>query len=835
MSLHVVLNNGLNHSGVRQNDFAVNWYIDDTSARQAAYCVSIYEDKMCQNPVFESGKIQGTTFTYRYTGTQLACNHSYALLVTVWCDNGKVQHSDPLLFVTQTDEWKASWISCGDSSALSCCFSNFKKTFSIDKPISSAVVYTSFHTYGKLWINQQPVTGLVTPAPSHITKSKYYLCYDVTDLIKTGENAFAAQVYFINGKSQSFMRGLPGFIMQTFVYYEDGTSDCLISCTDWKASADTAYKNDTPFQVSRQLSTVQEYDFNHESVDWLSPTYSCSHWKQAQIAQIEQQQWNLTPQYVPEGVAYEEITPKSLAFQQPGVQVFDVGKIVSGWVRVFVKTPKPETISIRYAEDLDDNGRVLHKVANQFSEYYYDTFITKGGEECCFEADFSYKAFRYFEITGCSCVIDVENIRVISAGTDIACQGDFRCSNPLLNDIFQACIQTQQNNVLNMMTDCPHREQSQYVEDSNLQLETLLYNGNAFPLALKVLRDFTQAQLEDGTFPFVFPATFENDILKIPEWDLYYIEVLYKTYCFFGTMDILEQHYDTCRRILAHSLAKMKENGLVHCGDGWHIDDWPYPKNQETGMEFRTGENLLVYNNLIIISRIADVLGYVDESKHYADKAETLKAAIVRNLYDPSIKRFYDGSGTDHISQAINVSAYFYGVIPQDDRTDVLHYLATTPIECSVVMRQKLMTILFENGYEERAYELLSSEEHPGWGYMIQKGYKTMWEGFDDKESHSHAWNAYPARLMQEYLCGISLKEISQGVLHIKPYVPATLSYADGQVITAYGQVRVRWEKMEDTLVLTVSAPSALHFTVEAPKGYTLSKTSDNGHRFIFR
>src|SRR5690606_38402564 len=95
---------------------------------------------------------------------------------------------------------------------------------------------------------------------------------------------------------------------------------------------------------------------------------------------------------------------------------------------------------------------------------------------------------------------------VISAHTELGQQGRFRCSSELLNKMAEACLQTQKNNVLGQTVDCPHREQGQYLADSDLQAETLAYNFESRHVLEKVLSDFAAGQKEDGTFPFVYPT-----------------------------------------------------------------------------------------------------------------------------------------------------------------------------------------------------------------------------------------------------------------------------------------------------------------------------------------
>lgn len=77
---------------------------------------------------------------------------------------------------------------------------------------------------------------------------------------------------------------------------------------------------------------------------------------------------------------------------------------------------------------------------------------------------------------------------------------------------------------------------------------------------------------------------------------------------------------------------------------------------------------------------------------------------------------------------------------------------------------------LFEEGLQDQAYHLLSKPDDPGWGYMIAQGAETMWEGWDDIESHCHAWNGYPARLLQEYVCGIQSGAPGFATAQIRPF-----------------------------------------------------------------
>ena len=220
---------------------------------------------------------------------------------------------------------------------------------------------------------------------------------------------------------------------------------------------------------SRQMNAQLDYDAQKmpDPLAWTlygydESTYTAGTWTAAVPANAETATWKMRQQGIPEGAVHEEITPTAVGRQQAGWQVFDVGRIATGWVKIKASAPAGTRICIRYSEDL--NGDVVkHNVANEGSETYCDyyTFSGNGVEE--FTANFDYKAFRYFEVVGLTDLITVEDVTMEWASTDLEYTADFSSSNEMLNKIYQACINTQINNVEGMPVDCPHREQSQYL------------------------------------------------------------------------------------------------------------------------------------------------------------------------------------------------------------------------------------------------------------------------------------------------------------------------------------------------------------------------------------
>jgi len=752
------------------------------------------------------------------------------------------------------DNWKAKWI-WKDCEIRVNDFACFRKEFEVENDIRSTRVYVSAHNHFKLFINGVEVSGYVTPAPTHPEKSKYYLCYDITRQMKTGRNAFGAVAHFLGGGGQNYVNGLPGFILQCHITYMCGMEKIILTDETWKALGDTPYRNNTEFQQSREISAIEDYDARKDEEGWFECGFDDAHWGSACLSSVNDDSWVLKPQQIPEGKVYEVIMPMAVGIQEKGMQVFDAGKIVTGWARLELSGVEGIKIMLRYSEDMDASGRVRHNVCNEKSENYFDLYTMRGRGIETWEPNFSYKAFRYVEVTGYPEVIRSENLKIVSAGTGLSYRGFFNSSNQLLNDIYHACIQTQKNNVTGQMVDCPHREQAQYLADSDLQAETFIYNFTDFSVLEKVLLDFKDAQKEDGTFPFVFPTNVDNPAfdIRIPEWDLHYVTMLWKLYFMYDNMDILSKCYETAKSAINYYLGLRDATGLVlktqtmDLTNGgtrnWNISDWPYPNIDHSG-KYLTIESCLVFHTACIMSRIAHLLGRDEDSALFDKKAGELKESILQHLYRPDKKAFADsyhseqcckrtnaeksckgtnteqicketdaeqtckGSDAEQSHQGTNTVACQFGLVPEKDRPAVLESIAADGFGCSTLLTLNLLQLLFENGKGKEAYSLLNSTSSPGWGYMIKKGYKTIWEGFKDIESHSHAWNAYPARIFMEYLVGIKAAAPGFKKIDIRPYIPEDMTYAEARVPTVMGDIYARWDVDGEYLTMKVEIPA---------------------------
>ena len=699
----------------------------------------------------------------------------------------------------------AKWI-WRETAAEKNSTARFRKTFFLMEAPLSATLTISAHHYMKLWINGIRTGGLVSPASSIFQKHKLSLRYDVTELLQKGENVLAATVLYLSGNGQNRTRGCAGLFYQLEARLPGGEEIHIVSGEDCRCSGITEYIPGLPAREPRDLTGSTRTDRSRLEPGWDLPGFDDSSWEKAVISPAQYLAGELTEQEIPEGAVSAVWAPKCI-HKEKGFWLFDAGEVLTGFARVTFRAPAGTLLRLRYAELLEGQRkvwetasqiseasamRVEHSVVNNGTEFYLDEYISQGGEEC-WEEDFSYRAFRYLELTGED--VELVSLNVCKAGTDAPCAGGFRCGQDVPDRLAEACIRTQKNAIIGVLVDCPHREQAQYVADSLMQTHLLFYNFPDAPaLARKVLRDFADSQAIEGYLAWNSPLDWNLNgrfLLRMPEYDLMYPTLLRDLWLFAGDRESVREYYPVSARIAAYYLAQRDNTGLMPKPDGpvIHISDWPYSFIDENDTY------LFMYNAYLIqcldrMSELAEVLELAEDVSYWSGEANRQRHAVRKYFYSAEKGFFLDTPHSEKHNTAVQVMAFELGLFPEEETRRIIRWLPEAPFETRVIMSWDYLCLLFENGFGEEAYGMLT-DPTVRWGRMMAEGCRTIWEGFEDIESHSHAWNAYPMRLFQQYLLGVSCTKPGFAEAMVRPFFPKGVTCLDGTVSTIHGLLRV--------------------------------------------
>ena len=163
---------------------------------------------------WDSGKVDSDkSASVEYAGKPLPPAARFWWKVRIWDQTGKASHySAPNYFDTglNQNEWTAHYIWDGTTNANN--FAYFRKTFVVTNKPELAKVYVTAHNDYLLYFNGQ----LLGRGPARCDPYHYgqYNAYDVTKLLKTGTNVFAAMGHWREYWNNAGIDAQPAFLLE---------------------------------------------------------------------------------------------------------------------------------------------------------------------------------------------------------------------------------------------------------------------------------------------------------------------------------------------------------------------------------------------------------------------------------------------------------------------------------------------------------------------------------------------------------------------------------------------------------------------------------------------
>src|SRR5690606_7167204 len=286
-----------------------------------------------------------------------------------------------------------------------------------------------------------------------------YLSYDITDMLKRGDNAMGAILGngFYNAPiNWTHSYGSPRFFGQVYITYTDGTEDIIVSDQSWKASKGPI--------VWDLVFDGEHYDARLEQPGWSRPGFDDSKWEQVAIRKTPEGE--MKAHMSPTDKVMEQLKPVKIESLGEGKYKVDFGEEISGWLRLQnVEGEAGRKIDIKY-----------------ICESYMGTnsYTLKGGGPESYAARFTWFVFREVEISNWPGELKPENLLAEAVYSDVQTTGKFETSNSLFNNINKIWWRSQTDNMHGgIASDCPHRERAPYTGDGQVACITVMHNFDA--------------------------------------------------------------------------------------------------------------------------------------------------------------------------------------------------------------------------------------------------------------------------------------------------------------------------------------------------------------------
>lgn len=675
----------------------------------------------------------------------------------------------------------------------------FRKKFTLDNPAEQSRIYICGLGMAYCYINGKKITADLFTAPvSNYEKTLWYNTYDVTNLLKKGENVIGviAGNGFYNESintawniNKANWRDNPKFILRLDV---DGETK-LVSDDSWKCNPQSAI-------VYNEIRHGEVFDARLYDENWCTDLYDDSSWENAVI--------DTTP---PTGILREctcepirecgVYTPVEIIKTNENTFIYDFGQNLSGYCRVKVKGESGQKITLYHTEAITADNKPDDRNAATYhypdcEKIQFDEIICSG-KEFTWSPLFTYHGFRYVEVSGIENADDIE-ICSIFTHQDIKRRSHFECSDYDLNCLFDMGIMSTYSNTFYSITDCPTREKLGWCNDSQSSMEQFLTNFEMENLLKKWLIDIYDAMKPTGQLPGIVPT---------PEWgynwgngpvsDGILFELPYRIYIHTGDKEPLINSIPYFEKYL--------EFIETQYGKEYGLDDWAGPLPREEWVKSSL-VNAILQTKFIGVTALAKELAGIDNSdmlKLYEEK----KNAYISKYISP------DGRCIENKQTAVAMTIFFglYNELePLKLQLKELVEKENFHHTCGMVGLRYLYEVLTMCGLSEYAYKIITSRGYPSYMDWLDSGVTTLYEMWDMELSQNHHMYSHFMSYLMKTAVGINIVEPGYSKVEIKPVFFEELTYAKGHIDTVKGRICVDWRKEKDKIFMKIQIPKGI-------------------------
>ena len=776
-----------------------SWKIrsDKTNVKQTSYCLALF---LGDQKIWEKSAKTEESVSVAYDGEPLLPRKKYRVELLVE-DNYGEKFKKELNFETGKlgEPFSAKFI--GYFSEELPVFACTKKVFFRAK-VKEARLYATAKGLYEFFIDNQRV-GDVYFAPFWMdyTHTLEYQTYDVTSLLVEGQSElkmligkgwYAGAMGFA-GEKANYGKETAG-LAELRVVYEDGSEEIFGTDETWQAESTEI--TDSEFYYG------EKQDFTKEKKVFPVSVYSIG--EAELVGQINE----------PVRVT-QELQPNQVIHTPKGEYVLDFGQNLAGFVRLELEENMAQTITVRHAEILDENGNFYTE--NLRSAISVDTYMVSGKEKIL-QPHFTSHGFRYIQIIA----ENPEKIKAVALvlHSDMPIAGKFECSHAKINQLQSNIVWGQRGNFIDVPTDCPQRdERLGWTGDANVFFRTAAFNYNVAAFFRKWLHDLATEQATDGGVPHVVP-----NIMKTTDgaalWSDCATMIPWNQYLVYGDKTALRAQFSSMKKWVDYVASKCGENGLWQTG--FQYGDWLALDSGNA--ESRTGAsdkyfiaNVFYFVSTEIVANAAKALNLDEIYSEYSVRKNLILRAL-RKEYFTSTGRMVSETQT-----ACTLALYF-NIAPKKYRNRVLLALKNNLAENKNHMNTGfagtpfLLHALSENGDHETATKILFNEDYPSWLYAVNMGATTIWERWNgilpDGKPYDPAMNSFNhyaygsvGDFLYRKVAGLNEGAPGYKKIIVKPHLTHNIESARVEYESVYGKIVCGYECRQGQIRIFAEIP----------------------------
>lgn len=737
----------------------------------------------------------------------------------------------------------------------------FRKTFLVEKVPESLNISISADSRYKLYINSQYICG--GPLKSNAFR-RYYDTINIASYLKTGLNIIAVHCLRFpvdNLGALNFETGPISLINSSrgglFIDCEDKETG-IDTGESWKVRSDPSYT--FVHSVNSRYAGDQELcDGTKYPKAWTSADYDDSAWQNAvEVCPSKDcrlggvlYDWQLTPRNIP--LLYEKpIEPKKISAKTQNIPFeqllngksvtipantecfvdIDMGALTTAYVKLTIDSfSGGETVNLLYSEcyytgknaDGEPVKTVRDECENGFLAGECDDYIAGVGEQS-YEPYF-FRTFRYLRLTikTNEMPFRINRISFRLTGYPLTITGSFRSENTELQSLWDISVRTLERCMFDTYVDCPYYEQMQYVMDSMIQMLLSYRLSSDDRLARKALYDFHSTQRPDGMITCNSPASFQQ---IIPAFSIYFIDMVYYHYLYFGDKSVLTEYLPTVWRILGYFDSRIdRKTGLVGKTGYWEFVDWVDEWMDNFGSPADPDEKTIYIYSMIygyglkLAESLFKMADLPDLSNRLNKRYDAIQKAINLYAYDAQSGLYRNKPDDNRFSQHAQLWAVLSGCAKKEKAKRLMESCLkdTSLLKCSYSMSFFLFRALEEAGIYEKSIHIWQT-----WRELLKYNITTWPEDPVTQRSECHGWSALPVYEFSALALGIRPLNPGYNGVAIKPQA-FELGSMSGEIATCRGTIiaerRVTRRESFYEVEINVTLPIEMEAVIETPDG----------------
>lgn len=724
----------------------------------------------------------------------------------------------------------------GRFGALNGTFVYFRLRFRADAG-SRLTADISANSRFKLWLNGIPVLS----GPCKGDDANWY--YDTVDLSRfllDGENTIHAQVLYCSAREVTDMFGecvpvfsvmSPGgghkFLFSGRLKNKEGVMQKNLGTgiAGWEYLAETGYRLVSDKNSRLLGSILEKFSMSGSFYDWM--TNENDRWNTAAAYESlegirENRKCGILPLFRlkkrPIPLLYErEYKPlfchagdvrgkfnRSFYKLCPGTQgeneaalyikageeiILDMGVIQNAYVRFCIAGGSGQKLEMTYFEKFVIPGRdvprdewrcgEIHGVTDEF-ELTQDTFV--------FEP-FWFRTFRFIRlrISGGNTPICLQKFVLRKTGYDIGRKSWLKSSDNSVNYVWDICVRTMENCMMDTYMDCPFYEQLQYVMDARLEaLYTYALSADS-RLAKKAIEDFHCSILPDGLVQGRYPSAYSQ---VISTFSFHYIYMLAEYYEHTGDLSFVSRYIMDVDRILNYFSGKESDGLLKEIGY-WEFVDWQEAWKKTEGSPGAVSEgassliNLMYAYALEKAAFLYDQLMNPFQKEKYMRRHDRIVACVRKRCWDEKMQLFREGPDYNEFTYHTQSWFVLTGNMTEEENRSLLLKMMDSPgvLPCTFAASYELFRALEKTGMQEKIVGFLEK-----WKMLEWLGCTCTPEKPEFARSDCHGWSALPVYELVRVVAGIQRDGIGWNRVRVKPFLSG-IEEMSGEIVTGSGVI----------------------------------------------